>query len=89
MMISAVAVCLVHVHMQEGQAAAISLLLQHGADPTLCDKRGRSGELNLNSQSASGPSIASLTLASFPGGLGTRLVLHHMLVCCTLTHGAT
>jgi len=33
---------------QEGQAGAFSLLLQHGADPTLCDKRGRTGELNLD-----------------------------------------
>lgn len=29
--------------LQEGQAGAISLLLQHGADPTVRDKRGRTG----------------------------------------------
>ena len=40
-------ISLVRTCVQEGQAGAISLLLQHSADPTLCDKR-RSGEFNLD-----------------------------------------
>ena len=33
--------------MQEGQAGAISLLLKHGADPSITDKKGRTGELQI------------------------------------------
>ena len=32
-----------HAQAQEGQAGAISVLLKHGADPFITDKKGRTG----------------------------------------------